>query len=790
MFCNSRLKIFAAVGSVFSIFYIFLISQNRLPFDHDTFQYLQQQYIYFNEIVQNGSLPLWFPFMSHGLATNVYFFHQLNLLSPVLYLIGFFANEINYLYLFYLAIWFHEMFFLAGVILLSSIYYKNRQTILWVCITLMGSSIWYPQIWWNFHLYYYIPIVLYSIHRFFATLRVRYLAFTILFFSLTVYGNLPYYGIFVSFVILTYILFTSRSYSIKGCLNKGKNVSLNFKFYYGDIKLFFTKYITLKNCMFSLFFIAILFTSLYHIKHAESQTAFIGQGRDASGRVNFFTFLSYGGSIGIEKYTDFLARYGKSRDINLYAGIFLLPFVLMSILYCRKRISFSIAGVAVVVILFSIGIFVSHLFYFFYPMSFLFRHIGLTATVAKLFIVFYAGFGFELFFEKYSGKRIAFNLTLLFLIISGVFLLGNQNNISSNYFWFATKLESNIFIIAPYVFLFIGAILFWFIYTKKIKQRYLVSLLLLITSLDLFVYKYSLLVTRMPKVPDSIIECFTPYKYDFPRERLLETYSHLNKNNRVTQFLSLFEANQVANFRTVYNTVDSFFYADSFRSSYRTDFMSKYVKRYLDMKEKFPNNQRAYEKYSAMSYPKISAFSKLNIVSSDLENGQIFNLDSFSGDMLFTTERCVNDIAYNLPSSCLKTQIPIDFKNSDQRLKSEIDINDFTFNSLSMNISVTGPANEYCYLYYADAYHKDWQAYVNGKKTPVIRANIAYKAVPIPYGSSEVVFKFGNAFYYTSFSCTILMNLFILCSTVYIFYAEVIREIDIGNQLDKNTLLN
>ncbi len=163
---SDKLKIFGSVALLFSLVYITLIIQNRAPFAHTTAQYSQLQYIYFNEVVQHHSIALWFPLETTGAIGNFYFPTQITLLAPVFYLLGLLFKGSNYLYLFYFALWFEEIFFLLGIILLSSIFYKHMRTILFVSITLLGTSIWYPEINTNFHIYYFIPMVLYCIHKY------------------------------------------------------------------------------------------------------------------------------------------------------------------------------------------------------------------------------------------------------------------------------------------------------------------------------------------------------------------------------------------------------------------------------------------------------------------------------------------------------------------------------------------------------------------------------------------------------------------------------------------------
>lgn len=768
MFLNSRLKIFGYVALVYSLNYLILIYQNRLPMCHDTFQYLQLQYIYFNEIVQNHCFPFWFPFIGQGFVGNYYSTVQLTLLSPLFYFIGLFVSEINYLYLFYFAIWFEELFFLMGVILLSSLYYRNTKTILFVSITLLGTNIWYPQIFWNFHLYYFIPIVLYCIHKCLITGLFRYLILAAMFSALAVYGNFVYCLVFVSFVVLVYVLSIAPVY-------------------FSEIKTFLWKNTRLTHILVLLIFITIMLLSFYYIKYADSEITYsFGTRREISGGNSLKTFLTYGGSRGFSKYKEIFRRYGKSADINLYAGFLLPAFVIISLCYCRKKLSFAVGMVALVVFLFSLGTFVSVLFYYLYPLGRIFRHIGLTATIFKLFIVFYAGFGFEIFLDSLSKDKKPNFLKLMFLttmvcLVGMNYILMHKSYAISSHFRLMSKTEEVIFSTIPYAILSAGVLLLWLMYKTKIGVKHLVNLLLLLIVFDFFFYKYSLIVPRMPRVSDKAINLFKPFKYDFPRERLADTYCHISSNARLKQFLPVLDYNnnkRVSKCGATYNTVDSFFFADSAASSYRTDFVLRSMRQYFDVKEKFPNNNGIYEKYSGVGYPKIEVFSRLNLVDNEIEIGRIFNLDSFTGDMLFATSRDVEGIKDNPSSRLIQKQVIADFENRNERVVSEIEVKNFSFNTLDLTVSVGGPENQDClFLYYADAYHPHWNAYVNGKKVSVIKSNIGYKSVMIPSGTSEVIFEFGNMFYDISFFCTILTSLFVLTAVVYIFITEMFIHI-------------
>jgi uncharacterized membrane protein YfhO len=63
---------------------------------------------------------------------------------------------------------------------------------------------------------------------------------------------------------------------------------------------------------------------------------------------------------------------------------------------------------------------------------------------------------------------------------------------------------------------------------------------------------------------------------------------------------------------------------------------------------------------------------------------------------------------------------------------------EFTPTRVSVSVRADAPS----FLMLTDAYYPGWTAAVNGTPTEVRRADVMFRAVPIPEGESEVVFEY------------------------------------------------
>jgi hypothetical protein len=81
-------------------------------------------------------------------------------------------------------------------------------------------------------------------------------------------------------------------------------------------------------------------------------------------------------------------------------------------------------------------------------------------------------------------------------------------------------------------------------------------------------------------------------------------------------------------------------------------------------------------------------------------------------------------------------------------------------------------ADNDAFLYVSDTYYPGWRAYVDGKRTKIYRANLAFRAIEVPKGKHTVVFKYVPMSFYIGICLTIFGIL--LC--IYLWRKDKKRE--------------
>ncbi|MFH0753222.1 MAG: hypothetical protein V2A70_01500 [Candidatus Omnitrophota bacterium] len=754
MMAKSKLCVFLSLSAIITSLYIFLVVQHRLPIAHDTGQYLQFQYIYFNEIAQHHSFPHWFPFVQQGYVGNHYASPQYMILSPISYLLAFLGKGVNYLYVFYAGVWFDEIFFMIGLLLLGSVFYQRRATLFFVGLTAFGSTIWYPQIFWGMHLFYFIPMVLFCFHQFLNEKNIYYLIGAFLVFWLGFIGNALYINVFVAFVLLVYgaalFLFSNAA---RGAWWDA----------WAKIKMVHVLALVSLGVLIGL--------SLYYAKFADDQIISFVPGRTAGNRVSLDVFLQYGGAIDIRKYLSFFNRAEArflTADVQLYSGFAMAFLAIIGLFFSRVKMRWPIAVTALIMVLFSSATFISQIFYYCFPFGFVCRHIGLTATVTKLFVILLAGFGADVVFTCLKNDKYRQGIFWGGLFFLFVFLCRGFNVSESDPFLLLGIKERHVLDMLRYILL-AGVLGVGVAGWRGLKYRYkaLVVIFLAVVTLELFTYKYAKTVDTMPRVSTEALGLFKPVDYAFPMLRTLTTMEHAKDSERMKTFWPLLqEEERLGRLWSVYNTMETFFFVDTLQSNFRSDYALVPVKSFFTAALAAPPQvqEKVYLQQAGVLANKVGVFSQLNYAADDKELAQIFNGLVYKANSLWTTADQVKKIV-DLKARLFVFEKP---ESTGGNVPAKIEVKKFSFNEIVMDVDVQGEQGRPYFLYYASAYHPFWKVRVDGRDQAVLKVNMAYKAVVIPSGHCEVVFYFSHIFYYISVVCSLLLCVGILVLVVYL----------------------
>ncbi len=750
----------------------FMIHDHRIVGGHDGFQYFTLQYYFLNHVVSYGEIPQWMPFLTHGTVASWWYIIQGGILQSVLLLSAGLWKGLNFLPFFYAGIFVDELLLLTGVWLLGRRFFLSPLTVFIVAVSVMGSCIWILQPWWNFHLYYALPMILYFCHRFLDSGQWRYafLAGNLLFIQSL--GNLPYFLPLISLVIFLYFLFYTALNYAEVC-RQVKNIRFKWSF------------------LLTISVILICFAALYATMHFGTDQIKNYTFRSPDGSSSLDVFFTYGGEPTWKSWLEMLLGVSPGLDYTLYIGIIGVPLIILGLFFNLRRKNIHFLFTIIVLLLFSAGTFVSVFFYYCWPMMTYFRHLMLTATVIKLLFCFQAGFGFDALIDaslhRQKPMKITTSLAVLSLLMMGVaFVLWRLSGdcdfttrllddmVPEKLYRFLTLADECLvgsLLVRNAIFAFIASLLLAVMVLFE-KKREALALLLLLASFhaaDLYGFKFSEINFKTAELNDAAYDVtrFTTIPYTAKRNLTF------NKTNSRTELLNVLPISYGA----TYWTAHAMCFMDELGSPFKTDHMllplDQYMKAYrgqsiydkgaplglhpfshLD----FSTQNPAVMKISGVTEDKIQFFSQAEMVFSDELIASYMTDSEYKGDILLLSP--IKSKGEDVVDTAVPAEINL---STNTRLNNMYQVNRFDSNNLevSTDISVNGSA----WLMYSDVWHPLWRATVNGKEVPVYKANLAYKAVRLEKGENRVHFYFKSnlmSFIYFLFSLNAFLWLLLI----------------------------
>jgi len=463
--------------------------------------------------------------------------------------------------------------------------------------------------------------------------------------------------------------------------------------------------------------------------------------------------------------------------------------------------------------LFSAGIGVPLLFYYLFPLGKYYRHIGLIAPLVKLFAVFYAGFGFDKFWQslrhlKNGSSQGMFtkdkaDLLIVGVIILYIFVLALFQRFSDlpvfDFSPWPVVTESQLYVsraqiswgmtqllvISGLFILVILAMLRW------PKQTVVIgSVFIFVHLIDVVSFKFEHEYQRVPSVNKDVMNLFNTYDYSFSYTRNQDYFS----NDRFLKLVPYIFDDElpfstgeprptVGRFGAVYWDTESFVFFDAtssiFHARHWLKGIDKFYRAWIPPSEwdgkniGFPIPQaNAFKKLSGYDFPKLQLFSKIHILPTENDVAEVMSSPDFKGDVLLSSGLDTKQTEINTPV-VFDSRDNISLQVNERVTDAEISVQEFSFNKLC--VLVNNNSTDSALLYYTDAWHPRWHAYVNGRPAFIFKSNIGYKSVIVPPGKSEVIFQFGDTTSKLLFNGLIVIGISVFFGVIYLLLTELRR---------------
>jgi hypothetical protein len=714
------------------------VADRRVVRGHDAFQYYTMQYYFLNNVVQSGEVPQWMPFMTQGTVSNWWHFISASFLQNVWLLVGRVLGRLyrpNFLTVFYLNFLFDQALFGLGTWLLSRRFFRFPLSAALVTALAVGSSPYFDQPWYNLHFFYALPLILHFCHLGLETAKWRYVFFASNLIALQCFGNLPYFPPMFGLIIFAYLV-------------------VHFFFFPNEaivqlkslLRRWPTGLLTAAGTACGLVCVYLALTS------GTSEIVTYNPGRNPDGTVALDTFMTYGTGSSLKWMESFL-RIPFALDYSLYFGVLPLSLIFLEILSGPSRRFLQLATIGGIVWLLSMSTFAAVIGYYLWPGTKYYRHLGLLAPFAKLFFCMLSGFGVERIIanDLPSRKRLLTLATGIGLVMARTlfFLRAKEwTSIFSDQLGFlplfihrldAPTLERALW--TAIGIQGIALILVLLLTRKRFVGPWLATLVVALSIIDVCHYwSYWATFKTVRLSPEQYAACeFQAMPFHLQRN------SDYTENPRFKLFGDLILGTpESASYGSSYWSADSFLFQDAPGSMFKTE---HFLRPFDDLLRTFGGDQvrdmsvpppgfhqwanlefptGSAERLGGVSAPKLRFFKTAHSMASDDDIRATLADPRYKGDALFLSADSRGD--------------PSPSYEDDESLEATFRVAAFDANNLVVEVDSSTDA----WMFYSDVWHERWSATVNGRAEQVARANLGYKAVPIPSGRSVVRFHFGS----------------------------------------------
>ena len=323
------------------------------------------------------------------------------------------------------------------------------------------------------------------------------------------------------------------------------------------------------------------------------------------------------------------------------------------------------------------------------------------------------------------------------------------------------------------------------------KTRLLLLVLIILSVADVYTVSVQLEYYQVPQVTQSVANLFKEFDYSYSTQRSQNYFNNSRFSDLASFILGGIGGNTtrdnglepygtVGAWGALYWNTESFTFQDSEASIFRTDtilfsvndFRSIWIppSQVVLQLAGYPiANNTAYLSMTGYSEPKLQLFSTLNVLPNENQTARVLGSPNDNGEMVFTSS---SDLAGSEMNNPIVKMQNTSVSFTDQRLNfTAIKVEDFSFDALKLLVN-TG-SNSPTVLYYSDGWSANWHAYVNGSEVPLIRANVGFKAIILPPGTSNISFVYSDLTSEIVIDVAILLGITSFLAVFYLFFRDV-----------------
>ncbi len=408
-----------------------------------------------------------------------------------------------------------------------------------------------------------------------------------------------------------------------------------------------------------------------------------------SAGVNIGT-INAGGVVGPVTFQGLFSDLDKSQHLMFYISIFVYIVLLLSIINNLNRRLILIFGVAFFLILVAMAdmapvhkFLYDHVFFFK-----LFRNIFYFLYMSIPVIILFVVEQWRLFLEhKPSGRREKFFMVLFLLLVHLGFV------------FFLTKMGDVVWSSYLTVYLSLSLLILFFLASSKIPRRVFELLFI-----GIVILQPGEVFTHSVRNSLSVVEWF-------PKERF---FSHFS-------FVRRFESDNLL-FKGPTEGIQD--HSGIVPWKY-TGLKYSYI-----LQKEIPSDiLERYTRYKFFVYDHIQPMQEKSVNFKRIK-------EAFAKQENLAFVFSEDDAAFSpMDDQAAAPQALRIHENS-----SDFEVERFDVNSIQLKTRFDG----WKFLVYNDSFYKNWQAFINGKRTEIMRANYAFKGIWLPPGNNTVYFRYGS----------------------------------------------